>query len=207
VTERHDTKQQEAKPRAKSSREPGRDGKVAGPGKGRFSGKEDRKRSPRSYEELVTCRWKAPRIVGAAVSSRGLWTSGLGGLRRLRGREALEARSESNRRRRQGCQRLGLASRHGEENAPKAIEEKRQSQGPPKRNFGVVNHRVLRTAPGRLPNERWPSGQGGNPRGTGARSRVMGSRSRSDASRAPRHGESQGEPWTRRLAGRKPSRL
>jgi len=100
---------------------------------------------PGRIEDSVTLRWKAPRIVGAAVSSRGLWTSGLGDLRRLRGREAPEARSESNRGRRQGCQRLGLASRHGEENAPMAIEGKRQSQGPPKRIFGVVNHRVLRT--------------------------------------------------------------
>jgi len=40
---------QEAKPRAKSSREPGRDGKVARPEKGRFSGPEDRRRSPGAH--------------------------------------------------------------------------------------------------------------------------------------------------------------
>lgn len=43
---------------------------------------------PGRIEDSVTLRWKAPPIVGAAVSSRGLWTSDLGDLRRFRGREA-----------------------------------------------------------------------------------------------------------------------
>jgi len=92
---------------------------------------------PGRIEDSVTLRWKAPPIVGAAVSSRGLWTSDLGDLRRFRGREALEARSEPNRGRRQGCQRLGLASRHGEENVPMAIEEKRGNRKARQSGFSV----------------------------------------------------------------------
>lgn len=68
----------------------------------------------------------------------------------IRGREALEAHSEANRGRRQGCQRLGIASRRGEENAPKdgVRKQRTKAQSPPKRNIGVVKHRILRSRSG-----------------------------------------------------------
>lgn len=75
------------------------------------------KQGPKSIEELVTHRWKALRIAGAAILSRGWWTKQSRRSPMKLGHARKRRRAERGAR--QECQRFGPVVSRGEENVPR----------------------------------------------------------------------------------------